>query len=120
MSIKNQDTKRKTISTPCDIYESNGKIHLRMDMPGVNKEDLDIRIDRDQLAIYGKRKTLNYDKGNFIVREIVDGDIYRSFTIDETIDRNKIDASIENGVLVLSLNLKESEKPRKIEVTSKQ
>jgi HSP20 family protein len=84
----------------------------------VTKDNLDVKIDGDQLAIHGKRPASG-EKGTFLIREIPEGDFYQSYTIDDTIDRNKIDAALEKGILALTLHLKESEKPRKINVVAK-
>jgi len=111
-------TKRRQLAACSDIYEDKGNVILKMEMPGVNKENLDVKIDNDILIIHGKRNELHDDKANFIIREIRDGDYYQEYTIDNTIDRNKIDAALEKGVLTLTLTMKESEKPRKIQVVS--
>jgi len=101
-----------------DIYEENGTVIVNMEMPGVGKDDLSIRVDNDRLVIDG-RKTVSQVKGNYRLREIRDGDYHMEYTIDHTIDRNKIDAAIKNGIVTLKLGIKESEKPRKITVTAK-
>jgi len=111
-------TKRRQVLACSDIYEEKGNVILKMEMPGVTKENLDIKIDNDILIIHGKKNVLHAEKANFIIREIRDGDYYQEYTIDNTIDRNKIDAALEKGVLTLTLSLKESEKPRKIQVFS--
>jgi len=101
-----------------DIYEENGTVIVNMEMPGVTKDDLSIRVDNDRLVIDG-RKIVPQAKGNYRLREIRDGDYHMEYTIDHTIDRNKIDAVIKNGIVTLNLGIKESEKPRKITVTAK-
>ena len=115
---KEMEAKRKSIAACCDIREENGKVIVYMEMPGVSKENLDIKVDNDKLIISGK-KVFEQIKGEYKIREIRDGDYYHEFTIDDTIDRNKIDASIKNGALTLTLSTRESEKPRKITVEVK-
>jgi len=87
-----------------------------MEMPGVTKENLDVRIDNDLLIIHGKRKAPI--SGKFLIHEITEGDYHNEYTIDNTIDRNKIDAALDKGILTLTLSIRESEKPRKINVTT--
>jgi len=111
-------TKRRQFPACSDIYEDKGNVILKMEMPGVTKENLDVKIDNDILMIHGKRNTNRDEKANYIVREIHDGDYYQEYTLDNTIDRNKIDAALEKGILTLTLSIKESEKPRKIQVVS--
>ncbi|MBN1410248.1 MAG: Hsp20/alpha crystallin family protein [Spirochaetales bacterium] len=115
---KELETKKRTLPAACDIYEENGKVVCRMEMPGVLKEDLDIRVDGNRLVINGKKKAEN-TKGDYRIREIRDGDYYHEFTLDDTIDRSRIDAAIKNGIVTLTLNIKEAEKPRKINIVAK-
>jgi len=111
-------TKRRPLAACSDIYEDKGNVILKMEMPGVTKENLDVKIDNDVLVIHGKRNTHHDEKANYIIREIHDGDYYHEYALDNTIDRNKIDAALEKGILTLTLSIKESEKPRKIQVVS--
>lgn len=115
---KELETKKRTFPAVCDIFQNEGNVILNMEMPGVRKENLDISVDNDRLIIHGRKK-IDHPEGEFKIREIRDGDYHHEFTIDSTIDRNKIDAVIKNGVVILSLGIKESEKPRKITVTVK-
>jgi len=109
-------TKRKTIPACCDIIEEDGKILLTLEMPGVNKDGLDINIEGDELSISGRRTMKEMPEGKYLTREIRDADFYQKYTIDNTIDRDKIDAALKNGILTVTLNLKESVKPRQITV----
>lgn len=109
---------RRLLTSNCDIYQENGNIVLRLEMPGVNKENLNIKIDGDLLIIHAAKAEIPAG-GKYIMREIRDGDYYHKYTLDQTIDRNKIEASLEKGVLYLTLKIKESEKPRKIKVIAK-
>jgi HSP20 family protein len=84
-------------------------------MPGVTKENLDINIENNQLHIVGKRETESKE-GKHIIKERRDGDFYQVYTLDDTVDKNKVEATLENGILLVTLNLKEAEKPKKIEV----
>jgi HSP20 family protein len=100
-----------------DIYKDEEAVVLTMEMPGVSKENLDIRVDKDLLIIDGKRDN-GPEEGEYRIREIRPGNFHQEYTIDDTIDRNKIEASITGGLVTLVLGLKESEKPRKITVSS--
>lgn len=109
---------RKTYPVCSDIYQDKKKVIVKMEMPGVTKENLDIKVDNDKLIVEGK-KTVIHPKGEFIMREIRDGDYHHEFNIDQTIDRNNIDAEIKNGIVTLKLGIKESEQPKKIKVLAK-
>ena len=107
--------KRYRLRSRCSICEDDGKILVRLEMPGVAKENLDINVDNNQLEIYGKREEPEIE-GKYVIRERRYGDYYQVYTIDDTIDREKIEASLENGLLTVTLHLKEAEKPKKINV----
>ena len=115
MKNKKEQHTRKTIPAVCDIYHEEGSVTMTMEMPGVTKESLEIKVDNDLLIIDGKRSNFPSD-GEYLVKEIVDCDFYQEYTIDDTIDRDKIDAKIQNGIVTLSLGIKESAKPRTIEI----
>ena len=97
------------------IYEEDGKVIARIEMPGIDKDDLSIRVEGEQLEIVGKRKAFE-EKGQYLIRERCPGDFQKVFILDDTVDREKIEAAVENGILTLVLHLKESVKPRKIEI----
>jgi HSP20 family protein len=96
-------------------WEKDGKVMLRLDMPGVEKDNVDIRIEDDQLIVHGTRADEGEEQ-NYVLRERRRGDFHQVFTLDETIDREKVDAKMEKGVLTLTLQLQEAVKPRKIQV----
>lgn len=102
----------------CDIREDNDCIIMRLEMPGVNKSGLDINVEGDKLIIEGRR-TEESGRGDWLVREIRTGNYRMEYTIDKTIDRNAIEATISQGILLLTLGLSEAVKPRKIKVVSK-
>ena len=109
------EARRMVRSACCDIFNGEDQVILRLEMPGVTKKDLDVKVDNDLLIISGKKELANVD-GKYLIREIKSGDYHQEFTLDDTIDRQNIDASIKNGVVTIVLSLKESEKPKKIQV----
>jgi HSP20 family protein len=101
----------------CFICEEEaGVVTLKLEMPGVSKDMLDIDVDGNELLITGKRE-VGSDEGTYLMRERPSGTFRQVYTLDDTIDRNKIEASLEGGVLTLQLHRRESEKPRKITIT---
>jgi HSP20 family molecular chaperone IbpA len=107
---------RDTIVPPVDIYEDGDLVTLFADLPGVSKENLEVQIDKDTLKITGKRATANETATQVYYDEIPYRDYYRAFTIGEEIDREKITASMNNGVLKLTLPKHEKSKPKRIEI----
>ena len=100
----------------CFICEEEaGVITLKLEMPGVNKDQLDIDVDGNELHVTGKR-AVSGSEGTYLIRERRLGTYHQAYTLDDTIDRSRIEASLEGGVLTLNLHRKESEKPRKISI----
>jgi len=98
-----------------DIFEDKQSVHLVVDMPGVAKDKLTIDLDNDKLSIYGKVAHPSFESRG-VYTEYRIGDFSRSFIIPDAIDREKIDATMKDGVLYLTLPKAEHAKPRKIEV----
>jgi HSP20 family protein len=92
----------------------DGKLVATLEMPGVRKEDLEIRIENSELSIVGRRR--EPDAPKYLLRERPVGDFAQVYTLDETVDQSKVDAVLEKGILTLSLDLKEHVKPRTIAV----
>jgi len=92
----------------------DGKLRVTLEMPGVRKEDLEIRIENNELSIAGRRASS--PDGRYALRERPIGDYYRNYTLDDTVDHSKIDAALEKGILTITLDLKEQVKPRTIQV----
>lgn len=102
----------------CFICEEEaGVITLKLEMPGVTKDKLDIDVDGNELHVTGKRAGTG-SEGTYLIRERRLGTYHQAYTLDDTIDRNKIEASLEGGVMTLTLHRKETEKPRKISIKS--
>ena len=100
-----------------DVYEDEHKVTLKLEIPGVNQEDLDIRLENDTLTVRGERKFEKEEKEeNFHRIERRYGSFARSFTLPNTIDTENVHASYENGVLKLELARRAEAKPKQIKV----
>jgi len=111
---KPQETSRQIRPLYC-IAEDKGEVTIRLEMPGVRKGDLAISIENSELRVTGKRSK-DAITGNYLVRERRHGDFANSFTLDDTIDQNNVEASLENGLLTIKLHLKEEVKPKRIQI----
>lgn len=99
-----------------DIYETNDEFVLTADMPGVKKEDVNLKIEEGSMLIFGKidyRELLNR---KFILKEKETGHFFRKFKISDTIDETKVTAKFENGQLMVVLPKHERVKPRTISI----
>ena len=86
-----------------DIYETNEAIVLVTDMPGVDETSLDITLENDVLTINGYVETAYHEGYGLAYGEYRVGDYERSFTMSNKVDRNKIEATVKDGVLRLHL-----------------
>lgn len=101
---------------PVNVVEDNEGITLYADMPGVDKEGLDIKVEGDTLAIDGKIK-LNVAADMESSHVEVSLPLYRrSFTLSKELDAERVSAELRNGVLKLRIPKAEHARPRKIEV----
>jgi len=92
----------------------DGRLRVVLEMPGVQKENLEVRIENNELTIVGRRERAAQKK--YVLRERPQGDFMQTFTLDGTVDQTKVDALLEKGILTLTLDLKDQVKPRKIQV----
>jgi len=101
-----------------DIIERKDHIAVVADMAGVDEKSLEITLEKNVLSIYGKVDAEIPEKMRLAYAEYGVGDYQRVFTISGEIDRDKIEATVKNGVLKLILPKAEVQKTRKIEVKS--
>ena len=98
-----------------NILETKDGYVLEAEMPGVNKDGLDITVENGELTIVGRRAATP-PRGREVYRESRAFDYRRTFELDPSIDTAKVAAHIDQGVLTLTLPKAESVKPRKITV----
>jgi HSP20 family protein len=100
-----------------DIYEDAKKVVLKLEVPGVEQKDLDIRVENQTLTVKGERKFEAEEKEqNFHRIERRYGSFYRAFTLPTTVDAENVHATYENGVLKLELSKQPEAQPRQIKV----
>lgn len=100
-----------------DIYEDETQLVLTAEVPGINEKDVEIKIDDNLLSIQGERKLEKETKEeNYHRIERAYGSFYRSFTLPNYIDQDKIRAEHENGVLKITMPKKAELKPRKVKI----
>lgn len=103
-----------TVRPPVDIYENADEFLVVADLPAVSRDDLQIHLDAERLTIEGKvRQDIASDA---VEREFRLMSYRRSFELPDAIDRDKVAAQFEHGVLHLHLPKTEAVKPRRIEV----
>jgi HSP20 family protein len=100
-----------------DVYEDEQKVILKLEVPGIKEEDLDIRVENNTLTVKGERKFEKEEKEeNFHRIERRYGSFYRAFTLPSTVDAEKVQAQYEAGVLRVELPKKAEAKPKQIKI----
>ena len=102
---------------PVDIFEREDQLVIRAEVPGVQKEDMDVRIENGVLILHGERKQdLDIKDENAHRLERVYGAFTRSFALPTTVDATKVAATYKDGVLEVTVPKVETAKPKMIEI----
>ena len=102
---------------PVDIYEDEHNITLKLEVPGIEQKDIDVRLENNTLTVRGERKFEKEEKEeNFHRVERRYGTFYRAFTLPNTVDAENVQADYDNGVLKIKLAKKAEAKPKQIKV----
>lgn len=100
-----------------DIYETANELVVKADLPDVNPQDLDIRVENNILTIRGERKfEKKVNEDNYLRIERAYGAFSRSFSLANSVKSEAIKADYQNGVLTLSIPKREEAKPKQIKV----
>jgi HSP20 family protein len=100
-----------------DVYEDSKKVVLKLEVPGIDEKDLDIRVENNTLTVKGERKFEKEEKEeNFHRIERRYGTFYRAFTLPSTVDTEHVQANYQNGILKLELSKKPEAQPKQIKV----
>ena len=100
-----------------DVYEDEHKVTLKLEIPGVNQDDVDIRVENNTLTVRGERKFEKEEKEeNFHRIERRYGSFFRSFTVPNTVNTENVKAGYDAGVLRVELEKRAEAKPKQIKV----
>ena len=106
-----------SFSPAVDVYEDEHAVNLKIEVPGIDEKDLDIRVENNTLTVHGERKFEKEEKEeNFRRVERQYGSFTRSFTLPQTVDSENVSAHYDKGVLKISLPKKAEAKPKQIKV----
>jgi HSP20 family molecular chaperone IbpA len=97
-----------------DIIENETELLLTADLPGVNEKSIEVTLENNILTLQGNVEENYYPGYNLLHQEYDIGDFQRSFTLSDSVDKDKIEAAYKDGVLQLRLPKAETVKPRKI------
>ncbi len=100
-----------------DVYEDEHHVTLKIEVPGIDEKDIDVRIENNTLTVHGERKIEKEEKEeNYRRVERQYGSFTRTFTLPNTVDAEKVSANYDKGVLKIALPKKAEAKPKQIKV----
>jgi HSP20 family protein len=102
-----------------DIYEENDQLVMKTELPGINKEDVNITLQGDRLTIKAEKKEMVVEDAACYTRERQYGQYFRSVTLPFPVKEDKVSAIFENGVLELRLSKAEESRAKKIEIKAR-
>ena len=114
--VRETTVEREYLTPEVNIFETKDEYVLEAEMPGVNRDGLEITLENNVLTIEGHRPGAPV-KGEVVYRESRPADFRRSFELDPVVETEKISARMDEGVLVLRLPKTVQAKPRRIAVT---
>jgi HSP20 family protein len=111
-------TAARPVAMPMDAYREGDRFIIRFDMPGTDRDSIDLTVEQNVLTVRAERPDAPSDGAEIIVAERPSGTFTRQLFLGETLDADDLSADYTAGVLTLSIPVRESAKPRKIEVTT--
>jgi HSP20 family protein len=100
-----------------DVYEDEHHVTLKIEVPGIDEKDIDVRVENNTLTVHGERKFEKEEKEeNYRRVERQYGSFSRTFTLPNTVDTESVSADYEKGVLKIKLAKKAEAKPKQIKV----
>jgi HSP20 family protein len=110
-------TKNSGFTPDINISETENKLSIQADIPGMKKEDIHIGFENGALSISGERKNRNEEEGRTFHRvETHYGTFERSFQLPDSIDEDSIEATYSDGILQIDINKKEDKVKKQIEI----
>jgi HSP20 family protein len=106
-----------SFAPPVDVYEDEHNVTLKIEVPGIEEKDIDVRIENNVLTVHGERKFEKEEKEeNFRRVERQYGSFTRTFTLPTTVDAEKVSADYDKGILKIVLPKKAEAKPKQVKV----
>ena len=102
---------------PVDVYEDEHNVTLKIEVPGIDEKDIDVRIENNTLTVHGERKFEKEEKEeNYRRVERQYGSFTRTFNLPSTVDHDNVQADYDKGVLKIKLEKKAEAKPKQIKI----
>jgi len=110
-------TRRRTFVPSIDVSETDNQYQIDVEIPGMNKDDINLNVENNMLTISGERTFEQEEDGKqYHKKENRYGSFSRSFRLPENIDSESVDANYENGLLHITVDKSEEKVKKKIEI----
>jgi len=103
---------------PMDVIRGKDEVQIRFDLPGVDRESIDVTVDRGVLTVSARRTEETGEDEKLITRERVTGSFTRRLYLGDALDTDKLEAAFDEGVLTVRVPLLATAQPRKIAINS--
>ena len=110
------DQATSAFTAPIDAYRLGDVVTVQFDLPGVDPDSVDLQIERGELRLTAQRRSSAPEGAQYLIRERADATVTRRLMLGETLDVDHVDAEYHDGVLTLRMPLRESAKPRRVEI----
>jgi len=110
-------SERRARQIPVDAYRRGNEFKVHLDLPGVDPGSIELTVEKDVLTVRATRTWMPAEDDQVQVTERAQGEFSRQLFLGESLDRDHITATYENGVLTLTIPVAEEAKPRKVEIT---
>jgi HSP20 family protein len=107
---------RRVRQIPVDAYRRGNEFKVHFDLPGVDPDSIELTVERDVLTVRATRTWIGLEDDQIQVAERAQGEFSRQLFLGESLDRDHLTATCENGVLTITIPVAEQAKPRKVEV----
>jgi HSP20 family protein len=110
----------RTWAPPVDVSENENELTVRLDLPGVDRDTIDVQLSGETLVIRGERRFERREGEGYVHLERPYGTFQRSFNLSVPVQADKVNAAYKDGVLAVTLPKQEAVKPRKIQIKSEE
>ncbi len=117
MAASDESLTTSSFAPAVDVYEDEHQVTLKIEVPGIDEKDIDVRVENNTLTVHGERKIEKEEKEeNYRRVERQYGSFTRTFTLPQTVDTENVSATYDKGVLKIALPKKAEAKPKQIKV----
>ncbi len=111
-----QVNQRRVRQIPVDAYRRGNELVIHLDLPGVDPGSIELTVEKDVLSVRATRTWVPAENDQIQIAERAQGEFSRQLFLGESLDREQITATYENGVLTATIPVAEEAKPRRVEI----